>query len=85
MIDSVIGSNNFMYSYLLPTKFYQYLNDIYFKEFRPGETPDISRHSVSHGVADKSDFSLKSATIGLLIVNQLLFYLNDSHGKDSSK
>lgn len=78
MIDSVIGSNNLIFSYLLPTKFSQYLNDIYFKEFRPGESPDISRHSVSHGVADKSDFSLKSATIGLLIVDQLRFYLNDT-------
>jgi hypothetical protein len=63
------------YNFLLPLKFQQYLSEVFFRNFDPNLTVEISRNSVSHGVAPFSEFNLKSATIALLIVDQLYFYL----------
>ena len=65
-------------SLLLPHRFSNYLQDIYFAHFNP-ETPDInvSRHSVAHGVAAAEKFNQKSAVIGILTVHQLFYFLRN--------
>lgn len=63
------------YSLLLPNNFRRYLEDVYFANFDPNNPDVLSRHSVAHGVAPVDDYSLKGATIGLLILDQLSFYL----------
>lgn len=60
---------------IFPTKFQQYLTDVYFKSFDPENPTSISRNSVGHGVAPANEFSEKSAVIGLLIVEQIFFHL----------
>jgi hypothetical protein len=70
---------------LLPHKFAQYLEDVYFANFNPVATNiDISRHSVAHGVAETATFNEKSATIGLLVVHQLFFFLDQPVVPDQS-
>jgi hypothetical protein len=64
-------------SLLLPGKFQQYLDDVYFAHFAPGSAPDVGRHSVAHGEARTSDFTLKATTIAFLLVYQLsVFFTN---------
>ena len=79
LVDSVIPSyisKQKPHSLLLPNKFRQFLIDVYFANFDPkGEIP-LSRHSVSHGVASESEFSLKGATLGFLALGQVSYYLN---------
>ncbi len=72
-VSSKIGNDK---SLLLPHRFLEYLNDIYFAHFNP-QSPsiDVSRHSVGHGVADQYKFDQKSAVIGILSVNQLSYFL----------
>ncbi len=62
-------------SLLLPNMFHKYLDDVYFLGFNPGQVAEISRNSVAHGVANSKDFSAKAVTIGLLIIDQLFFFL----------
>ena len=72
-VASKIGNDK---SLLMPHRFLEYLNDIYFANFNP-QSPSISvsRNSVGHGVADQSNFDQKSAVIGILLVNQLSYFL----------
>lgn len=63
------------YNYLLPLKFQQYLSEVFFCKFDVNSSIEFSRNSVSHGVAPFREFNLKSATIALLIVDQLYFHL----------
>ncbi len=72
------------YSRILPAKFSDYLNKIYFANFAPGEPAEISRNSVGHGVANTSEFSLKSSIIGFLVLEQL-FYHTPSDQEDNQK
>jgi hypothetical protein len=67
-------------SLLLPDRFSEFLSKVYFMNFMPGTSPQVGRHSVSHGEADQEDFNQKSATIALLIVFQMcaLNYPGDS-------
>ncbi|MEO8682954.1 MAG: hypothetical protein ABI665_28160 [Vicinamibacterales bacterium] len=69
------GEATHEYSWLLPAKFSQFLEEVYFANFQPGQTAPLSRHSLSHGVASAADFDLKSASIGVLIVDQLRFMM----------
>ena len=63
-------------SLLLPQRFKGYLEDVYFANFDlPQETIPLSRNSVGHGVAMASDFDMKSAVLGILIVHQLFRFL----------
>lgn len=64
-------------SLLLPDKFHRYLKDIYFSRFAPGSKPDVSRNSVAHGEARADDFSLKSASIAILVLYQLSLFLKE--------
>ncbi len=78
LIRSIMGAGSdkrHAHSLLLPDRFQKYLEQVYFKAFKPGEAPVASRHSVSHGVATVDQLSLKAATIGLLIVQQLVYFL----------
>lgn len=63
------------YSRLLPQKFVEYIEQVYFANFSPGKPSPVSRNTVSHGVASAKDFSLKAATIGLLIIDQIYYHL----------
>ena len=70
-------------SLLLPRRFADYLRDVYFAKFDPGsQDNEVSRHSVSHGVAGTSKFNKKSAVIGLLIINQLSYFLGNGLNRD---
>lgn len=60
-------------SLLLPDRFKEFLETVYFAPFDPTNVTDVSRHSVSHGVAPEEKLDLKSATIALLVIEQLLF------------
>ena len=72
-VASKIGNDK---SLLMPHRFLEYLNDIYFANFNPqSQNISVSRHSVGHGVADQSKFDQKSAVIGILLVNQLSYFL----------
>ena len=66
-------------SLLLPHRFHDYLTEVYFKGFDPNSPDiDISRNSVSHGVADALKFNQKSAVIGILIIHQLFYFLENT-------
>ncbi|MEA2711825.1 MAG: hypothetical protein QOF78_4426 [Phycisphaerales bacterium] len=63
---------------LLPAKFREYLEGVYFAAFNPNDPRiKVSRNSVGHGVASAEEYSLKSATIGLLIVDQLCYCFSE--------
>lgn len=71
------------YSLLLPSKFKDYLNEVYFANFAPGSAPDVGRHAISHGEASSKDFNLKSSTIGFLIIFQLTLFFSDGTKSES--
>ncbi len=64
------------FSMFLPDEFNAYLKCFYFSSFslKNGEL-HLSRHSVSHGVAEKNDFSQIKAFQAILILDQIYFYL----------
>lgn len=62
---------------LLPERFRTYLDEVYFANFDPNSTAVLSRNSVGHGVAEQADYDLKAATIGLLIIDQISYFLPD--------
>jgi len=69
---------------LLPHRFAAYLRDIYFANFNPvAQDIDVSRHSVAHGVATASDFNQKSAVLGILVIHQLFYFL-ENHRENKS-
>jgi hypothetical protein len=72
---TAIGERAHQYSRLLPTRFRTFLESVYFASFSPEAAPPLSRHSVAHGVAPAELFSLKAATLGILIVEQLCFHV----------
>lgn len=73
------------HSLLLPGRFNNYLNDVYFAQFTPETAPDTGRHSVAHGVARADDFNLKSSTIGFLIIFQLTLFFSDGTKSGSNE
>ena len=63
-------------SLLLPQRFKDYLDEVYFANFNPeSDCIPFSRHSVGHGVAKTSDFDRKSSVLGILTVHQLFYFL----------
>lgn len=74
LVETVI-STNVHRELLLPQKFKTYLNDIYFCDFDPNAPQGASRHTVAHGVAPQDAFSEKATLIGLLMVDQLSYFL----------
>ena len=63
------------YSLFLPKNFRRFLKEVYFAGFDPRNPVGLSRNTVSHGVASLEDFTLKGSLIGLLILDQLFFYM----------
>jgi hypothetical protein len=60
-------------SLLLPARFEKYLREVYFASFTPGKIVDTaSRNTVSHGVAAVTRLDRKAATIGFLILMQIV-------------
>lgn len=74
---AAIPTVNRPYNIMHPEKFSTYLREVYFADFDPNNTDasDVSRHSVSHGVAPASAFSLKGATTGLLTLMQVVCFM----------
>ena len=72
LTDKLVETEDFLHgtSWLLPARFRQYLNEFFFRGFAPGQPASLSRHSVSHGIAEASDFNEKAASIGFLILHQ---------------
>ena len=64
-----------VYSLFLPKNFRRFLKEVYFAGFDPRNPVGLSRNTVSHGVAPLEDFTLKGSLIGLLILDQLFFYM----------
>lgn len=59
---------------LLPDKFRQYLEGVYFAAFNPNDPKiKVSRNSIGHGVASADECSRKSATISVLLIDQLCY------------
>lgn len=69
---------------LFPEKFRSYLTDVYFADFDPSDPKGVSRHTVSHGVAPIEKFNEKSAVVGLLIIDQISFYLSGRKNSDKA-
>ncbi len=75
VLSSGVNPKNHQYSPLLPLRFNQYLEEVYFANFDPIRTDnDLSRNTVGHGVATKDNFNLKGSTLGFLILDQLSYY-----------
>ena len=75
-------------SLLLPHRFREYLDKVYFQNFDPNiSDPEISRNSIAHGVASALNFNSKSTTISILIIDQLFYFLQSekSPASDSSE
>ncbi|WIF69694.1 hypothetical protein QN096_11320 [Metapseudomonas otitidis] len=75
---SRVGERNYQHTYtsrVLPIRFGNYLEEVYFKDFKPSDpTHSLGRNTVSHGVADAREFDLKSVAIGFFVVEQILFH-----------
>lgn len=72
---------------LLPVRFREYVNRVYFCSFDPTHMRNpASRHSVAHGTADQSNFNQKAATVGVLTLIQLSYYITarQREGADDS-
>ena len=65
-------------SLLLPHRFGEYLNAVYFQGFdlSKGNLP-LSRHSHAHGVSQAGDYDFIRAVVGFMIFDQLCHYLTD--------
>jgi hypothetical protein len=60
---------------LVPEKFRDFLNTIFFAQFDAARPDGLSRHTVAHGVAPIEAFSEKASVLGLLILDHLLYLL----------
>lgn len=65
------------HSLLLPERFKDFLNKVYFANFDPSDPKGISRNTVSHGVAPINDFDKKTVLVGLLTLDHLLYYVQN--------
>jgi len=78
LVNSIVSSKNshsISYSLLLHDRFRRFLSEVYFANFDPNGQKPLSRHSVSHGVAEAEKFSLKGAILGFLCLDQISFYI----------
>ncbi len=78
-----IGQNGF--SLLLPDNFRRYLEEVYFENFDPSNPKSISRNTVSHGIAPIPCFDRKASLIGLLILDQLFYYLRTATAEEEQE
>ena len=66
------GGGRHSLSLLLPQKFREFLDEVYFADFDPSNIKDVSRNTVSHGVAPEAQFTFKSAFMAVLILEQIV-------------
>ena len=71
------GRSAEVHSRILPARFRDYLETVYFENFDPNNVSAISRNTVAHGVAPQALFNEKAASIALLIIEQIFFHLPD--------
>lgn len=73
------GSSKFNLDSLgFPRQFYQYLNDVFFRNFDlEKEDVRLSRHSTLHGVATQEEYTKARALQLILTLDQIYFYLKD--------
>jgi hypothetical protein len=84
--SAIESKKNRFRSLLLPQKFEQYLNEVYFAGFDPTDPKiDVTRHSVSHGTASVENFNAKSAAIGILILSHLFYCFEPASQNESEK
>jgi hypothetical protein len=70
--------NKAEHSALLPRKFEQDLLRVYFRPFdqRASNLP-LSRHTVSHGIAEPESYDFQHAALGFLAIDQISYFLSD--------
>ena len=72
-------------SLAFPDLFFDYLNDFVFRSFDLQDgTVQISRHSVTHGVADRERYTRTHALQLILSLDQIYFYTKNSPGPPPS-
>ena len=63
-------------SLLMPEKFSKFLEEIFYKNFDSSNVKDVSRHSLSHGVApEKELLDKKAAILGIFVLDQLSYFM----------
>ena len=72
------------FSRMLPSRFREYLERVYFAPFDPSDVRHVSRHTVAHGVVPVGGFSAKACVVGLLILEQICFHLPPEPSPPSS-
>ena len=72
---TVRGVEAHYFSWLLPEMFRRYLEEAYFANFEPGRPAKLSRNSLGHGVTSAEEFNQKGASIGLLVLDQLFYFM----------
>jgi hypothetical protein len=82
LADSAVASIPHHASLLLPQRFSEYLQRVFFANFDSKSPPcdsniSISRHSVAHGVAPPAGLTLIQAAIGFLVLHQLFYCFID--------
>jgi hypothetical protein len=85
-MKEVVANKLISPSIFLPSEFKDYLSEYYFKHFdlKKGEL-DLSRHTIAHGVSDASEYDKKHALIGILIVDQISYYIGLMEYKELKK
>lgn len=75
-IYDVITNDTLSPGVFFPEMFKKYLLEVYFKNFnlQTGDL-EISRHSIGHGVSESNQYTKKNALLGILMIDQLAFYL----------
>lgn len=60
----------------LPALFEEYLRTFYYRDFTLNKAAvELARHSHSHGVSSSQDYDRKKALVGLLMIDQLFYYI----------
>ncbi|MDQ7833755.1 MAG: hypothetical protein RDU24_00060 [Humidesulfovibrio sp.] len=67
--------DNRSFSKILPHRFSEYLQKVLFSSFDHNKIINLSRNSVSHGVAPNHLYNAKSATIAILTIEQIYQHL----------
>lgn len=75
-LSQVIADKETTPDIFFPEDFKEYLLEYYFKDFDlENGRQELSRHTIGHGVTQIETYDKKTAVIGLLIIDQLIYYL----------
>jgi hypothetical protein len=75
-LRDLVANRSVSPSVFFPDRFRDYLLRYYFKNFDvPKGILDVSRHSIGHGVSDTTTYDRKRALLGILMIDQLTYYL----------